>query len=224
MRKVLFILALVVIFIPNFLHAQESNAGFIPSNLWYSEDPFEEGDKVKIYTLIFNSDPRQMSGTVSFFDKNILLGKKDFIVPGKSMRDVSIDWNVTVGSHVIFAKIDNAKFLTSPGKYETAYLDQTTTDESRRTVSKKVISSEDSEEAGSTLKTNKQIQSLVVSNTPEFIAKPVIAAVTALEKFRENQANSDAKTSLVFENRYVFYGILLIAVFFVLRFIWRLIF
>ena len=62
------------------IFAQSSNTGFVQANIWYSKDPFEEGDKVKIYTFIFNPDTRELSGTVIFFDNTVMLGKKDFIV------------------------------------------------------------------------------------------------------------------------------------------------
>ena len=66
--------------------AQSSNTGFVPGNIWYSKDPFEEGDKVKIYTFIFNPDSRELSGTVIFFDKTVLLGKKILLSLLKQLR------------------------------------------------------------------------------------------------------------------------------------------
>ena len=93
------------------------DAGFVNSNIWYSQDNFTEGDKIKIYTVIFNPDSRQFSGTVSFFDKTVLLGKKNFSISGNGVNNVSIDWTVIAGDHTIFAKIENSKFLISDGKY-----------------------------------------------------------------------------------------------------------
>src|SRR5438552_250675 len=110
MRKFWAILVLLFFLMPVGALAQ-SNAGFIPSNIWYSKDPFEEGDKIKIYTLIFNPDSRQLSGTVSFFDQDNLLGKKTFTVTAKGVKDIAIDWMATVGSHKIYAKIESAQFL-----------------------------------------------------------------------------------------------------------------
>lgn len=202
-------------------NAEVQNAGFIPSNIWYSRDPFSEGDKIKIYTVIFNPDPRELSGTVSFFDKNILLGKKDFKVTGRGVQDISIDWTATAGTHIIFAKIENAKFLISEGKYENVYLAQNQTDESKRDVAKKMpVETEDKEVAG----TDKKIQNLIVEKTPGFISKPIIGFVNMLEKFRQNNSIFVLNLSFIFDNKLIFYGFLILIVFFLVRFIWIRIF
>lgn len=139
-KKAEIILLLIFFLLPvGKIIAQTTNAGFIPGNIWYSKDPFQEGDKIKIYTLIFNPDTRKFSGTVDFFDNNILLGTKDFSVSGTSTKDISINWTVTAGDHQIFGEIKNAKFLTSTGKYEDVSLADNKTSTSSRTVSAKVV-------------------------------------------------------------------------------------
>src|SRR3989338_5661631 len=66
-KALIFVLIINSLFGACRAYAQSSNAGFVPGNIWYSLDPFLEGDKIKIYTLIFNPDPRELSGTVIFF-------------------------------------------------------------------------------------------------------------------------------------------------------------
>ena len=70
------------------------------------------------------------------------------------------------------------------------------------------------------------IKKLIGEKTSDFIAKPVIAVVTALENFRIKQAEkSDGKVyHFVFANVFVFYGIFIIILFLALRTIWRIIF
>lgn len=212
---------LAFIVAPLCVFAQTSNTGFVPGNIWYSKDPFYEGDKIKIYTLVFNSEAKVLSGTVSFFDKNVLLGKKDFSIPANGVRDVSIDWSVTAGSHVIFGKIENAKY-TASGKTEVAYLERTTTEQSRRTVSKKPTE-EDSEES-LVPNTDAKIQSLILENTPGFISKPVVAGVRKLEEWRENNPAANSALGPFFKNRYVFYGLVFLVFFVTVRIILRKIF
>jgi len=74
-KALIFVLIINSLFGACRAYAQSSNAGFVPGNIWYSLDPFLEGDKIKIYTLIFNPDPRELSGTVVFFDNSVFLGK-----------------------------------------------------------------------------------------------------------------------------------------------------
>jgi len=262
------------------IYGETSNAGFIPANIWYSKDPFQEGDKIKIYTLIFNPDQREFSGTVIFFDKTVFLGKKDFAVPAKGIKDISIDWTATVGDHIIFGKIENAKFLISKDKYEEAYLAKDETEQSKRIVSKKIIPQETSTDTNSELNTTnpsqiEKIRDIIVEKTPIFIAKPIANTANAIEGFRENvgtasenkkqevkveikaleendkivaddnKISSDLKTenkseilkpfkyaelflftlsSAIFNNKFIFYGILIIVIFLLFRWIWIKIF
>ncbi len=192
-KKIYIILILVLCLLPIFkISAQSSSAGFIPGNIWYSKNEPEEGEKIKIYTVLFNPDEREFSGTVIFFDKNIFLGKKTFTVKAKTVKDVSIDWTATVGSHSIFAKIENAKFLISNNKYEEIYLSGNQTEESKFSVSKKIIQNEN---LINNLKENilnigfdsiENLENLVEEKTPDIITKPVIISTNILEKFREN--------------------------------------
>jgi hypothetical protein len=234
-----------------------SNVGFVKSNIWYSKEPFEEGDKIKIYTLIFNPENKELSGTVMFFDQEVLLGKKDIKVLAKSTKDVSIDWTVTAGKHSIYAKIENAKFLVSAGKYETALLNNNETEKDSVNISKKITENNSSDV--------NSVMNLIQEKTPAFISKPIIATTDALENFRETNGEKtetkkeEAKTELetikqtqaeqpvtersktekpmkylelfvlqiasfIFNNQYVFYTVLFILVFLVLRYIWLKIF
>lgn len=272
LKKVGIVLFLIFSLLPiqNTL-AQGSNSGFVSGNIWYSKDPFEEGDKIKIYTFIFNPDTRELSGTVIFFNKTVLLGKKNFVVPAKSANDVSIDWTVTAGDHVIFGKIENAKFLISAGKYEEVYLAENETEKSSRAVSKKIVSKSDSntDSNSDTVGTGisvSEITKTIQEKTPDFITKPITSAADKLEEFREdtiiasenkkekvkkeiddlnkNKTGLNSETtqnpllkpfkyvellffsvlSLLLKNRILFYGIIIVAVFFLVRFIWKKIF
>ena len=271
-KKIYIILSLILFLLPIYnTRAQNPTAGFVPGNIWYSKDPFEEGDKIKIYTVLFNSDQREFSGTVVFFDKTVFLGKKDFTVGARTVKDVSIDWTVRAGDHLIFAKIENAKFLISAGKYEEVYLFGNQTEESKRAVSKKIIPKTSPSEnlmensvnnilnTGS--KSVENIGKLVEEKTPAIIAQPIIASIDGLENFRESIGNSSKNNkeeikkelqavksaqaenpsklskpfqyvklfflsllSFVFNNKLIFYGLFLLIVFFILRYLWQLIF
>ena len=169
------------------LQAQSTNTGFVSGNIWYSKDPFEEGDRIKIYTFIFNPDERELSGIVVFFDKTTLLGKKEFNIPAKRAEDVSVDWTATVGDHVIFGKIENAKFLISAGKYEEVYIAENETEKSSRTISKKIVPKEEASPntEDSSLSVS-DIKKIVEEKTPEVITKPIILAVNKLEEIRKD--------------------------------------
>ncbi len=180
-----------------------SNTGFVPSNIWYSKDTLEEGDIVKIYTLVFNADnKRQLTGSVLFFDNNVLLGKKNFVASPSSVAQVSINWNVNAGDHDIFAKIENSKFTISAGNYEDVYLNENESEHSKHTINKKIVL--DSKNKNTIETSNNQnvattgdqilnIANTIKENTPEIIAKPLMATANVTEGFRNGVENNLSK-------------------------------
>ncbi len=181
---------LVFIFSAGAAYAQVANSGFVSGNIWYSKDSFQEGDKIKIYTFIFNPNDRELRGTASFYDKDTVLGKKDFRIASQSADDVSIDWTVSVGSHSIYAKIENPKILNSKGALEDAELKDTQTKSSVYTIKKKVDTKDDksetsTSESGQESATSlKSIQNKIEENTPTFISSPIISLTSSLENSR----------------------------------------
>src|SRR3989344_6067155 len=118
-------------------HEGETDAGFVKSDIWYS-GLLQEGETVKIHTAVFNFSAGELSGTVDFYDKNVILGSHKFSVPAGEVAGVSVDWKVTAGDHLISAKIVDSKIILSGGKIETALLEDSTTESDRQFVSKKV--------------------------------------------------------------------------------------
>ncbi len=174
-------------------------------NIWYSKDPFEEGDKIKIYTIIYNPDTRELSGAVSFYDDSTLLGKKSFRAPGGEFTDATVNWTVTAGRHRIFAKIENARYLAAGGKYEEVALPESQTEEMTYTVGKKISSEEgqadqtpslvlDSKIVNTGLESIKKIGKVIEGMTPAFIGKPVAQTAEKIEDFR-------AETSITLQEK-----------------------
>jgi len=273
-KKIGIILFLIFFFVPmGRLLAQTTNAGFVPGNIWYSEDPFSEGDKIKIYTLIFNPDTRKFSGTVDFFDNSTLLGTKNFNVAATSTEDIYISWTVTAGDHQIYGQIQNAKFLTSSGTYIDANLTQNQTSKSSRTVASKVVAQNITNGINSvdgafnsTLNSIQNIGSTAKNVVPNSVSQVVTTSSNTIDGFRQNtgnvfknaqdqtQKNIDALNntknqptstlntndfqkpfdyvalffltilSFIFEYKILFYGIIIVIILLILRYIWSLIF
>lgn len=90
------------------LLAAESPAMFIETPVWFSEEP-KEGLATTIETALFNSATKTLSGTVSFYDNDTLLGKTNVVIPSRSVRIASINWKVTSGDHRIRAELSQGK-------------------------------------------------------------------------------------------------------------------
>lgn len=90
------------------------NAGFAPNTLWYSKEPFFVGDRVRIYSVLYNSTDKDFSGKVIFSDNKATIGTVSFAIANGRAQDVWIDWTATAGVHVITAEIIDAA-VSSPG-------------------------------------------------------------------------------------------------------------
>lgn len=187
MKSKIFLTILFTILIVNVaIAADTSNTGFIPGQIWYSVDPLIEGDTVKVYTAVWNGDTNPLTATVEFYDKNVILGSRPVSVPKESTQNVSINWKVTAGDHVISAKILSSKILES-GKSYPVVLARNATDEDRLFVPK-VLEQLD----GTPVTTNVALKSKLdetksnISNIlPDSISKPVSNTIGGLDGFRD---------------------------------------
>lgn len=108
MKKVLLFFLLFLTSIPVAFSASGEEAGFLQNNILYSKDPFFAGEKIKIYTILYNNTGDYLSGNVSFFDNEEKIGEKKFLItPERIVKGIYIDWKVTEGKHKISAKIDS---------------------------------------------------------------------------------------------------------------------
>ncbi|MBP6866158.1 MAG: hypothetical protein KBC12_01285 [Candidatus Pacebacteria bacterium] len=191
----LFLFTFLLVASPYITLAQNQNVGFVETNIWYSKDPFEEGDKIKVYTLVFNPSAKNFKGTVSFFDKTTLLGKKDFTISSLSAEPVFVDWTVTVGGHQIFARIENPRLEVSAGKYEEISLANTETDKSEHTVAKKLpnvkeVKEKINETLDSSIKPIEDLKDKINEKLPPSVSKPVNSAFGFIEEARINASDS----------------------------------
>ena len=66
------------LFTPVFAVETLSNTGFVPSNIWYSKDPFYAGDNIRIYSVIFNGSAKDLRGRINFYNNKALLCTSEF--------------------------------------------------------------------------------------------------------------------------------------------------
>lgn len=170
-----------------------SNVGFIPANIWYSDTPNTQGEKVRIYTVVFNPYQKELKGNVSFYDGEMLLGKKDFVVPTIGTKEVYVEWTVTLGTHKIFARINNLKYLVSKGAYEDITVKEDTSETSAYTVYKPILPSvsdikDKVEVAKDTVKVPvNNLQQKILESTPDYVSKPIVSTSNFFENWRNAQ-------------------------------------
>ncbi len=138
MKRASAILVIVFLFgvfvIPG--HAQTAKRfGFIEGNIWYSKDPFFDGDKIRIYSGVVNSTGQDITGSVEFYDGTTLIGKVDFSAVGNgTLQQVWTDWTATKGTHKITAKIIQANIAKVGGGTEPVTLTSNSSGEDNRFV------------------------------------------------------------------------------------------
>lgn len=169
------------------LAVDTSNTGFIPGQIWYSVDPLVEGDTVKVYTAVWNGDANPLSANVEFYDKNVILGTRSISVSAESIQNISINWKVTAGDHVISAKILGPK-ISESGKSYPVVLARSTTGEDRIFVSK-LISQVDGTPVSSTDALKNKLDETTAnlsSVLPGSISRPVSGALSAVDVYRDS--------------------------------------
>jgi hypothetical protein len=118
------------------LFAQEtiSNAGIIPSNIWFSEESFFADDQIRIYTIIYNESSSDLSGTLTFFDADSPIDSVQFSIAKNRVQDIWIDWIATGGDHDVSASITEAKASTPGGETTTVALQNNKTGSRKKFV------------------------------------------------------------------------------------------
>ncbi|OGI87484.1 hypothetical protein A2995_01305 [Candidatus Nomurabacteria bacterium RIFCSPLOWO2_01_FULL_33_24] len=221
------------------------NVGFIPNNIWYSEGSFEEGDIIKIYTLIFNGGEKTLIGTIEFYDDNTILGEQDFSVVTKEVKDVSIDWEVSVGDHLILARLVDPAIVIGGGKTESLVIKNNETIKDKFFIPKKITETLEVKEVGvstfeaenkdieketnnnSTVEISiKKIENFIKEKTPEVLS-PIKLVIGKIDDFRENQEKKFENKKIVnffFKYKLLFYGLSIFIILILFRFIWKKIF
>lgn len=113
-RRIFSIFLFCLLLTPTLVQAETVPAGVADRALWFSKEPFFEGEGITIYTLLFNSGTNQLSGTLTLSDGTTTIAAKTFtVVGGGASSVVAFPWKVTGGSHVFSAAITSKEFLTT---------------------------------------------------------------------------------------------------------------
>jgi gas vesicle protein len=187
MKKYFFSLIIILSFLVSLPVSAEiiSNSGFIPGQIWYSEDDLVEGETVNIHTAVWNGTKTALSAKVEFYDKNVILGSRDVVVAPLELKDVYVSWKITSGDHIISAKIISSA-VTVSGKKETVVLDRNETSNDKKFVSVLIKNASDEPVSSSdALKSQVDKATSEISNIiPENVSESVADSFSAIDDFR----------------------------------------
>jgi hypothetical protein len=121
MRQYFFIVIIIISSIfPSLVFARVQPAGIPHEALWFSQDPFVLGDKITISTLLYNSSPNRLRGTLVLYDGTTTIGSKPFLLQGGGASTiVTYPWTATAGAHAFHAEITAKQFFAA-GNVEVA--------------------------------------------------------------------------------------------------------
>lgn len=197
MKKILFVMFFLVASPVFAVGPAIDNAGFVQSNIWYSKDPFYTGDKIRIYTVIFNGSAYDLSGNVEFLDNGVLINKVEFALSkGGRVRDLWVDWKATEGKHTITARFANV-IADGPNGKETAVLASAEAGKSERVVEIDPVAKatlakiEEAKAAEASARTSAKVENVIqaVSGViPTPIKEGVSSGKTFIEEFRIGEA------------------------------------
>lgn len=194
-----FIILSIAIFLPNYTLAIETNnTGFISESVWFSEEELVLGESVNIYTALFNNSASVLEGSVTFFDKDVVLGVKSFSIPEKSVRDVKQSWIVTSGDHEMYASLSVKQTNIELGDKMTEPIEFTI---------KAPVVAEKAPVTGETAEILSDVDNLqekIVDSIPPEVSDKIESSFSGVESFRvETSTNieekKDAKQEIVDE-------------------------
>lgn len=195
----IFIFLIAVLFFAGPVFAADlsvSNAGFAPSNIWYSKDPFYAGDKVRVYTIVFNGSAYDIAGTVEFLNNGAPVGKVNFsLAKGGGAQDLWVDWNAEEGKHTITARLVNVVADGPNGKQSVSLPNvETGTNERVVDIDPAVKEAQQKAQVQQIIDTQSQVvgkandvAQAVGAAVPVPVKEGVSVGVSAVEQFRINE-------------------------------------
>lgn len=77
MKKILFIIMVLLVPFLGTAQSQTLNLGIV-QGIWFSEAPFFEGEKIRVYAAVQNNSGKDIDGRIEFFQGGASLGSKSF--------------------------------------------------------------------------------------------------------------------------------------------------
>ena len=190
-------------------------AGFVPDVIWLSEEDPLHGDVVDIYVTVFNGPGENLSGTVRYYDDELLLGEVPVTVPANSAKLVSLSWEAVQGDRVIFARFSsgtNAPEETASLRFKVKkpiVPDATPAPDGEPSEFKDVVV-DTGEKAGELATEGFEIAENGRMETNSWLEEKKQGAIENKEEFLSN-ANSTTDTELVFGAKKLLHSLLVFA-------------
>lgn len=107
MRLRIILLLLILVSIAQSAQAADTDvpAGFAPGPVWLSQSTPTAGNSVRLYTVVYNSSPTAIEGSVTFMVDGSALGSVPFSLDAGESAIKSVTWTAQEGTHEFSAHI-----------------------------------------------------------------------------------------------------------------------
>lgn len=175
--------------IPTALFAATPSAGVPNASIWFSKDPFFEGDQVTISTPLFNSSPYRFSGTVALHDGTTTIGTQPFTLGGGASQIFAFSWKATRGEHAFSVVVLDGTFIPSGKTPVYLPISAGTTGVVKRSVIPKQETPAPVPQTSTADNVAHQEETRYLNTKiPESALRNVLPIVGSIEAFRVNQA------------------------------------
>lgn len=169
----------------------QASTGFIGNPIWiYPEFP-REGEMTTLSTLFHNGETEKLSGTVLFYDNDVLLGKKSLTIPAGAVGTATITFRIDQGNHVFSATAQGFQEISNSGSTKTYSLPLGRAEMPKLYVTKngsgsgvEAVGLKASAQAQPILNKVNDVEEKVIGSIPESIKQPVVATVDSMERLR----------------------------------------
>ncbi|MBP6884522.1 MAG: Ig-like domain repeat protein [Candidatus Pacebacteria bacterium] len=192
-KKYKIILILLGAFILSTAGTVQAGTGFVDTPLWLTPPVAEEGSLVTLRALFRNEEENTLSGTVIFYDGDVLLGRKAITIPVGTVATASVTFRIGAGEHSFSAQMSNLSGALASGKYEPVALALPSAKLEKFNVTKTINvnqtaqASKANSSVGLETPILNQIDAVeknILASVPESLKEDVVANVKVVENFR----------------------------------------
>jgi hypothetical protein len=115
-----------------------ASSGFVTSPIWLIPESPKEGEMATLSAAFRNEDTETISGTILFYDKEVLLARKSITIPPKEVGTASVAFVVSAGDHSFSASMNTVNRLKKAGGIDVVNVPASTVKLPGQFVSKKI--------------------------------------------------------------------------------------
>lgn len=174
-----------------------ASTGFVDSPIWFTPESPQDGTMVTIYAVFRNSEKNTITGSVLFYDNDLLLGKKQIAIEPNNVGLSNVTFKIGAGNHSFSAQMTSLTESNGSGGNVPISISTATTKLPDYFVSKSIpnpfsaqASSGNSASEKLLLDQVDNLQKKVLDSVPSNVKESVATSTKSLDNWRESSAEN----------------------------------